>query len=190
MPSAACCSPRGSSPSGSAERPPLPARRFPPAGAPPVPVVPWPGPGGDGCVRCSGDHLLTRMAGWVDRWERWLSGRKRTTRNRLKGNLPWVRIPPSPFQGPKRSKTFREPLQAKRSDRFARPRRTRHIRLLPPPRTVWVQQSQTELIIPSHPTLAARALVPKSVLTLHIMRRDKAIQALRLDPWPSGPKRA
>ena len=29
--------------------------------------------------------------------ERWLSGRKRTTRNRLKGNLPWVRIPPSPF---------------------------------------------------------------------------------------------
>ena len=34
--------------------------------------------------------------------ERWLSGRKRTTRNRLKGNLPWVRIPPSPFQGSKR----------------------------------------------------------------------------------------
>ena len=29
--------------------------------------------------------------------ERWLSGRKRTTRNRLKGNLPWVRIPPSPL---------------------------------------------------------------------------------------------
>ncbi len=37
-------------------------------------------------------------AAW--RQERWLSGRKRTTRNRLKGNLPWVRIPPSPFQGP------------------------------------------------------------------------------------------
>ena len=29
--------------------------------------------------------------------ERWLSGRKRTTRNRLTGNRPWVRIPPSPF---------------------------------------------------------------------------------------------
>ena len=31
------------------------------------------------------------------RLERWLSGRKRTTRNRLTGNRPWVRIPPSPF---------------------------------------------------------------------------------------------
>ena len=29
--------------------------------------------------------------------ERWLSGRKRTTRNRLIGNYSWVRIPPSPF---------------------------------------------------------------------------------------------
>ena len=36
------------------------------------------------------------------RVERWLSGRKRTTRNRLKGNLPWVRIPPSPFPEQKR----------------------------------------------------------------------------------------
>ena len=29
--------------------------------------------------------------------ERWLSGRKRTTRNRLIGNYSWVRIPPSPY---------------------------------------------------------------------------------------------
>ena len=29
--------------------------------------------------------------------ERWLSGRKRTIRNRLIGNYSWVRIPPSPF---------------------------------------------------------------------------------------------
>ena len=28
--------------------------------------------------------------------ERWLSGRKRTTRNRLIGSYSWVRIPPSP----------------------------------------------------------------------------------------------
>ena len=28
--------------------------------------------------------------------ERWLSGRKRTIRNRLIGNYSWVRIPPSP----------------------------------------------------------------------------------------------
>ena len=30
--------------------------------------------------------------------ERWLSGRKRTTRNRLIGNYSWVRIPPSPLK--------------------------------------------------------------------------------------------
>ena len=29
--------------------------------------------------------------------ERWLSGRKRTIRNRLTGDCSWVRIPPSPF---------------------------------------------------------------------------------------------
>ena len=28
--------------------------------------------------------------------ERWLSGRKRTIRNRLTGDCSWVRIPPSP----------------------------------------------------------------------------------------------
>ena len=32
----------------------------------------------------------------VNREERWLSGRKRTTRNRLIGNYSWVRIPPFP----------------------------------------------------------------------------------------------
>ena len=29
--------------------------------------------------------------------ERWLSGRKRTIRNRLTGDCSWVRIPPSPL---------------------------------------------------------------------------------------------
>ncbi len=29
--------------------------------------------------------------------ERWLSGRKRTIRNRLTGDCSWVRIPPSPY---------------------------------------------------------------------------------------------
>ena len=63
----------------------------------------------------------------ASRLERWLSGRKRTTRNRLKGNLPWVRIPPSPSYGkPNKPRTPSEPLSLQGFFHVRKPHRASH----------------------------------------------------------------
>ena len=69
----------------------------------------------------------------ASRLERWLSGRKRTTRNRLKGNLPWVRIPPSPSYGkPNKPRTPSEPLSLQGFFHVHKPHRASYGRGVPP----------------------------------------------------------